>query len=219
MEHSSAFCSMDTKQRTDDARTMQVVPVRRWVPDSVSWARLEEAGQIPLRQLLGPPPPPPASPTTATANGNGEATDKGIRRAAQDSPDEWEGGDNGQGRDVIADNSMADKFSGDRHPDVGHVREPLYLHDWSLPQNLGSDSPLLVDRFQVPMIHIPPRDSASHGLFAWCWGVEFPVPPFVCSPAPLVPASACLISSHFISSHLPPSHRCPSSSRGTCCKD
>ncbi|CAN0560507.1 unnamed protein product [Ectocarpus sp. 12 AP-2014] len=30
----------------------KVVPVRRWVPDSVSWAGLEKAGQMPLERLL-----------------------------------------------------------------------------------------------------------------------------------------------------------------------
>eukprot|EP00752_Nemacystus_decipiens_P008342 g7456.t1 len=128
----------------------KVVPVRRWVPDSVSWARLEDAGQIPLGQLLGPPPPSPprppplASSTGATANGNGGVADNDAANG------ESRGGNDDQDLEVVADKSTAGKFSGGRHPGVGRQREPLYLHDWSLPQNLGAGSSLLADRFQVP---------------------------------------------------------------------
>ena len=142
----------------------QVVPVRRWVPDSVSWARLEDAGQMPLSQLLGPPSPPPLQPppapstaATAIANGNGNgngsrgAAGKNTGSADRGGPGEGEGGGSGQSDGVVAaEESTAGKVSGDGHPDAaGQQREPLYLHDWSLPQNLGPDSSLLRDRFQV----------------------------------------------------------------------
>lgn len=134
---------------------MQVVPVRRWVPDSVSWARLEDAGQIPLGKLLGPPPPPPpASSDAANANGimsaaDMGAADMGAGYVAEGAAGEEGGGHKDQGHGVVGGKNMAGKSFGDRCPDAGRQREPLYLHDWSLPQNLGSDSSLLADRFQV----------------------------------------------------------------------
>ena len=133
------------------ANAVQVVPVRRWVPDSVSWARLEDAGQIPLGQLLGPPPPPPppASSDAANANGNMGAADKGAGCVAEGAAGEEGGGHKDQGHGVVGGKNTAGKSFRDRCPDAGRQREPLYLHDWSLPQNLGSDSSLLADRFQV----------------------------------------------------------------------
>ncbi|CBN75481.1 conserved unknown protein [Ectocarpus siliculosus] len=90
----------------------KVVPVRRWVPDSVSWARLEKAGQMPLERLL-------SQPATDTTSGQ-EGAGKGTGEAAACGQIEMDGGD------------------------------PLYLHDWSLPQNLGVASPLLAGKFRVP---------------------------------------------------------------------
>lgn len=90
----------------------QVVPVRRWVPDSVSWARLEKAGQMPLERLL-------SQPAKATTSGQACAAGKGMRDAAACGQIEMDEGD------------------------------PLYLHDWSLPQNLGLESPLLAGKFRV----------------------------------------------------------------------
>ncbi|CAN0330004.1 unnamed protein product [Pylaiella littoralis] len=120
-------CPWDRETLINEAGD-KVVPVRRWVPDSVSWARLDDAGRVPLERILGPPPPP--SPTTASASAPASATpqshggvsDKGIEHQAAQS------GDHGDGQE----------------------REPLYLHDWSVPQNLGSDCSLLAGRFQVP---------------------------------------------------------------------
>ncbi|CAM9460707.1 unnamed protein product [Ectocarpus fasciculatus] len=91
----------------------KVVPVRRWVPDSVSWARLEKAGQMPLERLL-------SQPAKATTSGQACAAGKGLRDTAACGQIEMDGGD------------------------------PLYLHDWSLPQNLGLESPLLAGKFRVP---------------------------------------------------------------------
>ncbi|CAM9505508.1 unnamed protein product, partial [Laminaria digitata] len=52
----------------------KIVPVRRWVPDSVSWARLDDAGQAPFASLLGPPPPAAPAPAAA-AEGDEEKTE------------------------------------------------------------------------------------------------------------------------------------------------
>lgn len=111
----------------------QIVPVRRWVPDSVSWARLEEAGQVPLTRLLGAPSPaasfsvPPCG--TRSRDGRDTHHDEGRRRSEKKDPPTRESGSTGVG----------EKGKG----------EPLYLHDWSLPQNLGPDCSLLASTFQV----------------------------------------------------------------------
>lgn len=104
----------------------QVVPVRRWVPDSVSWARLDDAGRVPLERILGPPPSPTAAaaaPTSDTPKSHGGFGDRGIEHHATQ--------------------------SGHRNE---QEREPLYLHDWSVPQNLGSDCSLLAGRFEVYIV-------------------------------------------------------------------
>ncbi|CAM9461617.1 unnamed protein product, partial [Hapterophycus canaliculatus] len=97
----------------------KVVPVRRWVPDSVSWARLEAAGQLPLEQLLAPPPLPDGRAPSPLGGDGGMCPDRTGGEASPSGP--------GQPKEA----------------------DPLYLHDWSLPQNLGTDSSLL-GRFQVP---------------------------------------------------------------------
>ncbi|CAN0392533.1 unnamed protein product, partial [Discosporangium mesarthrocarpum] len=100
------------------------VPVRRWVSGSVSWARLEDAGQLPLSALLGSTPPCPPSPPPSAGS---------------------EGGDRGRWEEVCTGDGR--RWKGARVGDSPHL---VYLHDWSLPQNLGVDSPLLKGMFQVP---------------------------------------------------------------------
>lgn len=146
-----------------------MVPVRRWVPDSVSWARLEEAGQVPLAHLLRPP---------AALNGDedgggydaikrrcdGGSSDEGIETAyskvVASVPGEDVDGREGKGCDSHRSGGgggIVGAMGGweGRNGHGGGERieggggEPLYLHDWSLPQNLGLDSSLLAGRFQV----------------------------------------------------------------------
>lgn len=98
-----------------------MVPVRRWIPDSVSWARLEDAGRIPFSRLLCGFAAPPGKLTSTS--GSCENVSKKI-------------GHDSRGAACVQENAQM-------------LEEPLYLHDWSLPQNLGSDCSLLQGSFQV----------------------------------------------------------------------
>lgn len=156
------------------------MPVRRWIPDSVSWARLEEAGQFPLARLLGPPATSQSHGGGKDVENNGQGcgdSDKGTRDAGV-----VEGGRRDTSEEVLAAHgeregiSKEGESSDEAKGDQGHVGrrgagtegvglaavlggekgdetesrtgEPLYLHDWSLPQNLGSDCSILKS-FQV----------------------------------------------------------------------
>lgn len=100
--------------------TLQMVPVRRWIPDSVSWARLEDAGQLPLGRLL-------------------DLADS----SARDEHASYDSGNNSGGGYVDHHELETDKDKG------GRSTEPLYLHDWSVPQNLGTNCSLLAGSFKV----------------------------------------------------------------------
>lgn len=164
----------------------QMVPVRRWVPDSVSWARLEEAGQIPLADLLETLRPRasagsgsdrlagPEGGVVAAVGRNERNPDDALGEGAGEYYGEVIGGEHpgrgdgatkcqGRGSDVrgsdvrgVTDEGKEDAARGEGGGGGGgslrgrgSEGEPLYLHDWSLPQNLGQDSSLLVGRFQV----------------------------------------------------------------------
>jgi len=139
-----------------------VVPVRRWVPDSVSWARLEEAGQAPLAQLLGTPPPLPALHSSIAVTPNVTTRDSTVKDGDHEAPRSntqdpggtaaSKDGDAGAAADTGDDTGNTGDNRDNKLPTAvgeGGGREPLYLHDWSLPQNLGTESPLLQGRFQV----------------------------------------------------------------------
>lgn len=151
-----------------------MVPVRTWVSNSVSWARLEEAGQIPLADLLETLEPRASSAGSGRLadpdggavdvincqEGNpnhalGEGADGGCSEAIDgersrrgDSASSFQGRGGGVhgGRRAVG---VGDEGKGGGLRGGGTGGEPLYLHDWSLPQNLGHDSSLLVGRFQV----------------------------------------------------------------------
>lgn len=161
-----------------------MVPVRKWVPDSVSWARLEEAGQIPLADLLETLRPRasagsgsdrlagPEGRVVAAVSRNEKAPDDALGAGEDCSeviggkrPGRGEGatkcqgiGSDVRGSDVrgVRDEGKGEAArGGGGGGGGGSLRgrgtegEPLYLHDWSLPQNLGHDSSFLVGRFQV----------------------------------------------------------------------
>lgn len=134
--------------------------VRRWVPGSVSWARLEEAGQERLSRLLddarqisyrdnrfpttGSGMEPKAilktnEPVLLGGEGAGEKKEFKASGCFGSDGGVSIGGERGQ----IAETTVR------RDGGVRRRQNPLYLHDWSVPQNLGPECPLLVGSFRV----------------------------------------------------------------------
>lgn len=166
-----------------------MVSVRRWVPDSVSWARLEEAGDVPLADLLETLRPCASADSgsdriagheggVAAAVGRhernvddalGEGAGKGCRgmidgkrsgggeetTICQGRGSAVHGGERARGvRDEGKGEAGGGGGGGGSLGGRGTDGEPLYLHDWSLPQNLGHDSSLLVGKFQVSRLTV-----------------------------------------------------------------
>lgn len=119
------------------------------MPGSVSWARLEEAGHLPLSTVLG------TRDNTDSPHGGGTHVVGGDTSIMTPEPGDGppEGprrGNSGTKKgEIKGDGGLECRDSSQNREKRHERREPLYLHDWSLPQNLGPDSALLAGRFQV----------------------------------------------------------------------
>lgn len=138
----------------------KMVTVRRWVPGSVSWARLEEAGQERLSRLLDD------APQTSDRDGGVTTIGSGMKAQAIHKTNEsvllgvGEGAgakdlkasgcfDSGGGVGVDGERGHKAEMMVRRDGGVRRIWEPLYLHDWSVPQNLDPECPLLMGSFRV----------------------------------------------------------------------
>lgn len=137
-----------------------MVTVRRWVPGSVSWARLEEAGQERLSRLLDDAPQSSGRDSGFTTAGSGmepqaiHKTKESVLlggEGAGEKKDVKASGCFGSGGGVVVDGDRGQKDGMTVRGDGGVRRrqDPLYLHDWSVPQNLGPECSLLVGSFRV----------------------------------------------------------------------
>ena len=156
---------------------LKTVTVRRWVPGSVSWARLEEAGQIRLAELLADSPWRSCRGSSVDGEVVGVNGDTSISGEVIETPQSWKTDDHARlgGGEAQGEGASAGCGNGGDHGVQGGggvnvdggggnhgarlkvravedglgEREPLYLHDWSVPQNLGPDCSLLEGRFKV----------------------------------------------------------------------